>query len=98
MRRGLKSLVMSLAMLAAAGVLPVTGNEASACPSCKAANETDARRPRAYMYSILFMLGMPATVFAGFGFSFYRMAKKASAEQLAAIEQSQQSAATTDCN
>ncbi|MEZ6123171.1 MAG: hypothetical protein R3C49_08370 [Planctomycetaceae bacterium] len=49
---------------------------ASACPNCKFANETEADRPRAYMYSILFMLGMPATIFTGFGISFYRMAKK----------------------
>ena len=35
------------------------------------------------MYSILFMMGMPATIFTGFGISFYRMTRKA---QLAAME------------
>lgn len=49
---------------------------ASACPNCKNANESDPNRPRAYMYSILFMMGMPATIFTGFGISFYRMTKK----------------------
>ncbi|MEP3478103.1 MAG: hypothetical protein ABJZ55_02535 [Fuerstiella sp.] len=49
---------------------------ASACPNCKAANETDSNLPRAYMYSILFMIGMPATIFTGFGISFYRMASR----------------------
>ena len=48
---------------------------AAACPSCKNANETDSLRPRAYMYSILFMLAMPATVFTCFGIAFYRMSK-----------------------
>lgn len=49
---------------------------ATACPNCKAANETDSNLPRAYMYSILFMIGMPMTIFAGFGVSFYRMANR----------------------
>lgn len=51
-------------------------SSASACPNCKAANETDSNLPRAYMYSILFMIGMPATIFTGFGISFYRMAAR----------------------
>ncbi len=32
--------------------------QASACPMCKAANEEDDAKPRAYMYSILFMLAV----------------------------------------
>lgn len=63
----------------AAGFVPELQPQASACPSCKAANETDSRRPRAYMYSILFMLAMPATVFTGFGISFYRLSRRAAA-------------------
>lgn len=49
---------------------------------CKIANEDGAgspaqnARPRAYMYSILFMLAMPATLTAGYGLSFYRLWKK----------------------
>ena len=31
---------------------------AMACPNCKFANETESNRPKAYMYSILFMIGM----------------------------------------
>jgi hypothetical protein len=50
---------------------------ASACPMCKLANESDNRLPRAYMYSILFMLGMPASVLGGFSFSFWRLSRKA---------------------
>jgi hypothetical protein len=33
------------------------------------------------MYSILFMLGMPATVFTGFGIAFYRMSRRSMLEQ-----------------
>ncbi|MEO1995951.1 MAG: hypothetical protein ABGZ17_11815, partial [Planctomycetaceae bacterium] len=40
------------------------------------ATETDDRLPRAYMYSILFMLSVPATIATGFGVSFYRLSKK----------------------
>ncbi len=48
---------------------------------CKIAHEdaTDpavAARPRAYMYSILFMLSMPATLFTAFGITFYRLSRK----------------------
>ncbi|QDU36438.1 hypothetical protein Mal4_07240 [Maioricimonas rarisocia] len=55
---------------------------AQACPTCKVANESgqesaDANAvPRAYMYSILFMLSMPATLVTGFGIGFYRLWKK----------------------
>lgn len=49
---------------------------AQACPLCKNANETEPDLPRAYMYSILFMLAMPATVLTGFGVGFYRLSRK----------------------
>ena len=60
----------------------VLGMSSSAfgCPNCKLANETDSALPRAYMYSILFMIGMPATIFTGFGISLYRLTKKAELE------------------
>lgn len=67
-----------LAVFAAAFVLLCSS--ASACPTCKNANEADKNKPRAYMYSILFMIGMPATIFTGFGVSFYRMTKRESLE------------------
>ena len=57
-------------------------NSAEACPMCRVANESaenDAvrdARPRAYMYSILFMLSMPATLLTGYGFGFYRLHKR----------------------
>ena len=51
-------------------------SSASACPMCKEANDADDPRPKAYMYSILFMLAVPATVFTGFGVGFYRLSKR----------------------
>ena len=84
-------LTLTTAIIAAtAGVIPSCWqSEADACPSCKNANETDSRRPTAYMYSILFMLGMPATVFSCFGIAFYKMSRRemlAQQELLAAEE------------
>ncbi len=81
MRSFVRRFILAMAVLTAAGVLPVAGPVAMACPNCKAANETDDLKPRAYMYSILFMIGMPATIFTGFSLSFWRMTKKAQQEQ-----------------
>lgn len=67
-------------ILTIAAVLFLASGSAMACPNCKLGNETESSRPRAYMYSILFMIGMPATIFTGFGISFYRMVKKANLE------------------
>lgn len=52
---------------------PPIMSQSVACPMCKQLNETDDLRPRAYMYSITFMLAMPAIIFSGFGYAFYRM-------------------------
>lgn len=45
-------------------VLFAWATSASACPMCKLALETDDPQPRAYMISILFMMG---TIFTLFG-------------------------------
>jgi hypothetical protein len=84
MRRALFAPLIVLAAFAAAPALPT----AQACPMCKLANESGQAencgvtnaRPRAYMYSILFMLSMPATLTAGFGFGFYRLWRKGQAQ------------------
>lgn len=57
----------------------------AACPMCKNANEEVDSRPRAYMYSILFMLAVPATVFTGFGIGMYRLSKR----EQAAVDESE---------
>ena len=69
--RRLLSLLL-IAFLASATTLGVT-QPASACPMCKTANEQDEKRPKAYMYSILFMLAMPAIIFGSFGYGLYVM-------------------------
>lgn len=82
MKHTARTLLMVLVFTAVCGIAPGSFPSAAvACPGCKTANETDDLRPRAYMYSILFMLGMPATVFTGFGIAFYRLSRRAALEQ-----------------
>jgi hypothetical protein len=63
-----KRLIRSLIILIAIAGLSLSGpgvQQASACPMCKAAVDEDDRQPMAYMYSILFMLGVPGTMGVG---------------------------------
>jgi hypothetical protein len=68
-----RAIVMAFAVVVCVSGMP---DPADACPMCKTANETDDAKPRAYMYSILFMLSMPAMVFSGFSIAFYRLSRK----------------------
>ena len=80
MRSAFRSLLAFVAICIALGTFPPGLSTASACPNCKNANETNERRPKAYMYSILFMIGMPAMIFTGFSLGFYRMTRRAQVE------------------
>lgn len=57
-------------------------SSAFACPSCRNANDTDARLPMAYQTSILFMLSIPMTLGAVLSIGLYRLNKS----QEAAVE------------
>lgn len=77
MQRTLKVLCLSSALLLGMNAPGI----AQACPMCKIALEDNPDpaakvRPKAYMYSILFMLSMPATLATLFGVSFYRLARR----------------------
>ena len=56
-----------------------------ACPMCAETVAADDNLPKAYMYSILFMMGMPAILASGFGFAFFRLVKKQQALNAAAM-------------
>jgi hypothetical protein len=86
-RRPLAVLLVLLALTASDAFV----ERAVACPMCGQANETsagttaeEAARPKAYMYSILFMLSMPALIFGGFGVVIYRTVRAARIEDAAA--------------
>lgn len=53
--------------LSALGAWSALQSAAWACPMCKIALENDDQQPRAYMISILFMLGMITSVSFGVG-------------------------------
>ena len=80
MTRLLKAMLIALVLVGGLGA----SRAAEACPMCSVANEDGKdeaanARPRAYMYSILFMLSMPATIFTVFAVSFYRLSQKQAA-------------------
>ena len=62
------AITLTVETQAASGPLPSgqrSVRPASACPMCKVATEEDDAKPRAYMYSIIFMLAVPATMVGG---------------------------------
>src|SRR5215472_8296415 len=73
MRLGLKNLFLA-ALVCCALALAVPA--AQACPMCNQSIAGQDQLPHAYMYSILFMLGMPALVFAGIGGAIYYKFRK----------------------
>jgi hypothetical protein len=87
MRRN--TFLAAVVLAALAGSAPVP---AMACPLCKLANESkqateeENLRPRAYMYSILFMLSMPFMLTTGFSIAFYRVWKQGQLALAAAEE------------
>ncbi|MCH9654499.1 MAG: hypothetical protein K0U86_22195 [Planctomycetes bacterium] len=77
----IRSCLLAIVMLGLMSA-PSAINEAAACPMCKQLNDTDDNKPRAYMYSITFMLTMPAIIFSCFGVAFYRMNRREQATLL----------------
>jgi hypothetical protein len=87
--------------IAAAVLCLATASPVSACPMCKLAAESAARQPRAYMYSILFMMSMPMMLTTGFGIAFWRLNREANRlreEQLQAQTQPEQPTLENDAN
>jgi hypothetical protein len=88
MRRLLVSSVIAFGILGSGPAV----RTADACPMCKLANEEGSgtgdceqaavqqARPKAYMYSILFMLSMPATLLGAFSAGFYRLHRRHQAQ------------------
>src|SRR5215467_12463399 len=75
-------------LILAVAAIFVSAHKVSACPTCAeavAANDPEHEHMvKGYFYSILFMMGMPYTVFMCFAFYLYREVKKARARDAAA--------------
>ncbi len=61
------------------GLLGPLVQSAQACPMCKVANEQDSMLPMAYMFSILFMMGMIFSLGGGVGFGMYLLGRRENA-------------------
>ena len=74
-----RRLVLAVAFSLSLGVVGPLAPPAQACPMCKIANEQDSRLPQAYMYSILFMMGMIFSIGGGIGFGMYLLSRRENA-------------------
>lgn len=90
----LRRIVLVAALLLGLGVAGPMAEPARACPMCKLATEQDNSLPKAYMYSILFMMGMMFTIGGGIGFGMYLLGRK----ENAAIDGWEQGAADAEPN
>ncbi len=85
---------MVLAAVLLLGAVGPLAQSAQACPMCKVATEQDSLLPKAYMYSILFMMGMMFTIGGGIGYGMYLLGRK----ENAAIEGWEQGEADAESN
>jgi hypothetical protein len=83
MHRRLKQLFL---VCVAVGVTFLLSAAAQACPLCSQSIAEEDALPHAYMYSILFMLAMPAVVFTGIGSAIYMQCRKSTAADAPATE------------
>jgi LytS/YehU family sensor histidine kinase len=89
------------AIFGAALLFLATASPVSACPMCKLAVDSASRQPKAYMYSIIFMMSMPMMISTGFGIAFYRLNRQANRmreEQLRELEQANESTPESESN
>lgn len=75
----MRRMLLALALILGVGLAGPLVPQALACPMCKIANEQDSLLPRAYMYSILFMMGMMFSLGGGVAFCVYHLSKKENA-------------------
>lgn len=75
-----RRMLVVAALMLGQGVLGPLVQPAQACPMCKIANEQDALLPQAYMYSILFMMGMMFSLAGGVAFAMYRIGRRENAD------------------
>ena len=75
----LRRALLATSLLIGLSVLGPIVQPAQACPMCKVANEQDSMLPTAYMYSILFMMGMIFSLGGGVGVGMYFLGRKENA-------------------
>lgn len=74
-----RKLLLLTALVLGIGMFGPVTQPAQACPMCKIANEQDSLLPRAYMYSILFMMGTIFSLAGGVAFCVYSLSRRENA-------------------
>ena len=74
-----RKVLLLAALVFGVGMFVPVVQSAQACPMCKIANEQDSLLPRAYMYSILFMMGMIFSLAGGVAFCVYSLSRRENA-------------------
>ena len=75
----MRRLVLSMSLLLGVACFGPMTQPVQACPMCKIANEQDSLLPTAYMYSILFMMGMIFSLAGGVGAMVYFVSRRENA-------------------
>lgn len=71
--------LLSMSLMLGLALFGPMAQPAQACPMCKIANEQDSLLPRAYMYSILFMMGTMFSLGGGVAFCVFHLSRKENA-------------------
>lgn len=74
-----RRVLLSMSLMLGTALFGPGAQPAQACPMCKIANEQDSLLPRAYMYSILFMMGTMFSLGGGVAFCVYHLSRKENA-------------------
>lgn len=74
-----RRVILSMSLILGMALFGPVAQPVQACPMCKIANEQDSLLPRAYMYSILFMMGTMFSLGGGVAFCVYHLSKKENA-------------------
>ena len=75
----LRRLVLLMSLMLGVALFGPVVQPVQACPMCKIANEQDSLLPRAYMYSILFMMGTIFSLGGGVAYCVYSLSRKENA-------------------
>lgn len=75
----LRRIVLSMSLLLGVACFGPMTQAVEACPMCKVANEQDSLLPSAYMYSILFMMGMIFSLGSGVGLVVFSISRRENA-------------------
>ena len=75
----MRRMLLTAVLILGCGLAGPMTSPVQACPMCKIANEQDSLLPAAYMYSILFMMGMIFSLAGGVGLVVFFVSRRENA-------------------